>query len=519
MSKSSLSAIKAATQSKALEDQHSSERKRDALVLILTHLREHGYIETATALIRESVSLKKYEQADNLDLMQILKEYDEFYEVRFGRRPTFCRHVQHQNSGVLVNSDDNASVRKHNAYNKRRSKNKNPANEAEQRNHKSILPQLYGSSQQLSQKGSDTEVSKLEEKCSELARDDGITGFSLQKSILVNDDSRSERVLRPVPHFDGDLELRSLALSIRRDIIQTSPGVLWNDVVGSEDVKRLIKEAIILPRKYPELFRGLRSPWKSILLHGPPGTGKTLVAKAVATESNTVFFNISASSIVSKYRGDSEKLVRVLFDLARYYAPSTIFFDEIDSIAGHRGGIHGSLVGHEGSEHEGSRRMKTELLVQMDGLLANNADVFVLAASNLPWDLDAAFLRRLEKRILLPLPSEHSRKEMIRRHLSEFPLAPAFSNEIFNLCAQKTNGFSGSDIKALCKEVSMRPVRRILTQLEVKSGSSDQNLSLLINKNPITEQDFFEGLSVMNQSTDMELCMRHRKWNESHGSC
>lgn len=240
--------------------------------------------------------------------------------------------------------------------------------------------------------------------------------------------------------------------------------------------------------------------------------------QAVATESNTVFFNISASSIVSKYRGDSEKLVRVLFDLARYYAPSTIFFDEIDSIIGHRGGIHGSLSGNEGSEHEGSRRMKTELLVQMDGLLASNADVFVLAASNLPWDLDAAFLRRLEKRILLPLPLEHGRKEMIRSHLSEFLLAPTFSNEIFDICAQKTNGCNGADIKTLCKEVAMRPVRRILAQLEVKSRSSDQNLSLLIKNNPITEQDFFESLSVMNHSTDMELCTRHKKWNESHGA-
>jgi katanin p60 ATPase-containing subunit A1 len=122
-----------------------------------------------------------------------------------------------------------------------------------------------------------------------------------------------------------------------------------------------LKEAIILPRKYPELFTGLRSPWKSVLLHGSPGTGKTMLAKAVATESNAVFFNISASSIVSKFRGDSEKLVRVLFELARYYAPSIIFFDEIDSIIGHRGGIQGSISGNEGSEHEGSRRMKVRM--------------------------------------------------------------------------------------------------------------------------------------------------------------
>ena len=195
-------------------------------------------------------------------------------------------------------------------------------------------------------------------------------------------------------------------------------------------------------------------------------TGKTLLARAVATESDTTFFNISASSIVSKYRGDSEKLIRMLFELARHYAPSTIFLDEVDSLMCHRGGGNGSSA-NEGSEHESSRRMKTELLVQMDGLLTNNSDVFVMAASNLPWDLDPAFLRRMEKRILIPLPAKESRKDMIRSHLSEF--SPAFLRNVDSMekAASLVDGYSGSDIKAFCKESAMKPLRMYYLGQEV----------------------------------------------------
>ncbi|XP_028942704.1 katanin p60 ATPase-containing subunit A-like 2, partial [Antrostomus carolinensis] len=163
-----------------------------------------------------------------------------------------------------------------------------------------------------------------------------------------------------------------------QDIYLHNPNVKWDDIIGLDAAKRLVKEAVVYPIRYPQLFTGILSPWKGLLLYGPPGTGKTLLAKAVATECNTTFFNISASTIVSKWRGDSEKLVRVLFELARYHAPSTIFLDELESVMSQRGTA-------SGGEHEGSRRMKTELLVQMDGLARSDDLVFVLAASNLPW--------------------------------------------------------------------------------------------------------------------------------------
>lgn len=162
------------------------------------------------------------------------------------------------------------------------------------------------------------------------------------------------RIIKPLPDYSYNAELKELALTIQREIIVDNPNVRFHDIVGLDEAKRLLKEAVLMPLKFPHFFTGILEPWKGILLFGPPGTGKTMLAKAVATECRTTFFNISASTIVSKWRGDSEKLVRMLFEIARYHQPSTIFFDEIDSILSSRTST---------GEHEASRRMKTELLI------------------------------------------------------------------------------------------------------------------------------------------------------------
>jgi katanin p60 ATPase-containing subunit A1 len=294
-------------------------------------------------------------------------------------------------------------------------------------------------------------------------------------------------------------------LAISRDILTKNPGTNWDSIVGLSHAKSLLKEAVVMPLKYPQLFTGLLTPWKGVLLFGPPGTGKTLLAKAVATECETTFFNVSASTLVSKWRGDSEKLVRVLFDLARHHQPSTIFVDELDSIMSSRSG--------EAGEHEGSRRMKTELLIQLDGLSRDAKDqVFLLAASNLPWDLDSAMLRRLEKRILVDLPSAEAREAMLRQYLPVDAVAEGID---YSKLASLTNEWSGSDIRLLCKEAAMHPVRRLMVKLEsierqpeVKTTNRQRAAKkckaepdpVELKVGPVTEDDTMKALATVHRA-------------------
>jgi len=159
------------------------------------------------------------------------------------------------------------------------------------------------------------------------------------------------------------------------------------------------------------LFVGKRTPWKGILLYGPPGTGKTHLAKACATEAEATFFSISSSSLVSKYMGESERLVRELFTMARENTPAIIFIDEIDSLCSSRS---------EG-ENDATRRIKTEFLVQMQGVGNKDEGVLVLGATNVPWELDPAVRRRFEKRIYIPLPEAPARTTMFKLHVGTTP--------------------------------------------------------------------------------------------------
>jgi SpoVK/Ycf46/Vps4 family AAA+-type ATPase len=224
-------------------------------------------------------------------------------------------------------------------------------------------------------------------------------------------EKRMAKILKTLPKGLDE----KVAKQILNEIVVKGDEVHWDDVAGLNVAKKALKEAVVYPFLRPDLFMGLREPARGMLLFGPPGTGKTMLARAVATESKSTFFAISASSLTSKWHGESEKLVRALFALAKALAPSIIFVDEIDSLLSARSGS---------SEHEASRRSKTEFLIQWSDLqraaagrdtsIGDATRVLVLAATNCPWDIDEAARRRFVRRQYIPLPEPETRETQIR---------------------------------------------------------------------------------------------------------
>lgn len=231
-------------------------------------------------------------------------------------------------------------------------------------------------------------------------------------------------------------------------IVSEKPNIKWDDVAGLEGAKEALKEAVILPTKFPQLFVGKRKPWKGILLYGPPGTGKSFLAKAVATEADSTFFAMSSSDLVSKWQGESERLVKQMFEMAREAKPSIIFIDEIDSLCTARS---------EG-ESESSRRIKTEFLVQMDGVGHTQGGILVLGATNVPWELDPAMRRRFEKRVYIALPEAQARAYMFKLNLGDTP--NNITDDQFEQMGEMAEGYSGSDISVVVREAIMEPLRK-----------------------------------------------------------
>jgi vacuolar protein-sorting-associated protein 4 len=276
---------------------------------------------------------------------------------------------------------------------------------------------------------------------------------------------------------EKDNESAKIRKALAGAVIGEKPNVHWDDIAGLHSAKQALQEAVIMPSKFPHMFVGNRKAWTGILLFGPPGTGKTYLGKAVATEAQASFFAVSSSDLVSKWLGESEKQVKELFGLGRSQRPAIIFVDEIDSLCSAR----------SDSESESARRIKTEFLVQMNGIGKDMQGLLVLAATNMPWSLDPAIRRRFEKRIYIPLPEEGARFTMFKLHLGDTPcqLSPADFREL----AKLTEGYSGSDIAIVVREALMMPVRVVQDATHFKKVKAQDR------KNPSVMKEYWQPCS------------------------
>uniref|UniRef100_A0A803W8F0 Spastin n=2 Tax=Passeriformes TaxID=9126 RepID=A0A803W8F0_FICAL len=290
----------------------------------------------------------------------------------------------------------------------------------------------------------------------------------------------------------------NLANLILNEVVDSGPAVKFDDIAGQELAKQALQEIVILPSLRPELFTGLRAPARGLLLFGPPGNGKTMLAKAVAAESNATFFNISAASLTSKYVGEGEKLVRALFAVARELQPSIIFIDEVDSL----------LCERREGEHDASRRLKTEFLIEFDGVQSSGEDrILVMGATNRPQELDDAVLRRFTKRVYVSLPNEETRLILLKNLLSKQG-SPLTQKELAQL-ARMTDGYSGSDLTALAKDAALGPIRELKPeQVKNMSASEMRNIKL---------SDFTESLKKIKRSLSPQTLEAYIRWNKDFG--
>ncbi|MFX1484299.1 MAG: AAA family ATPase, partial [Promethearchaeota archaeon] len=299
-------------------------------------------------------------------------------------------------------------------------------------------------------------------------------------------------IKEPTTEADVDDESKKLQEMISDTILTERPTVKMVDVAGLADAKQAIDDAIIAPMKHPELFKGkARQPWRGILFYGPAGCGKTLVAKAVASEVNATFFNVSAANIVSKWLGESERLVLNLFELARKNQPAIIFIDELDSIG----------VSRSGDDVGGERRLKTQLLTELQGLASKEDErITLIGATNLPWELDFALRSRFEKKIHVPLPDKGARSIIFEIHMEDVEVSPTVD---YDEMADLTEGYSGRDISVVCREAAMEPIRDLQ-----RSGRMDEAQEIL-DIRPVSRDDFLHAIENIRPATPPEDVKRY----------
>jgi len=281
-----------------------------------------------------------------------------------------------------------------------------------------------------------------------------------------------------------------------RMVLTEKPNVKWNEIADLHDAKKAIEEAVVFPVKRPDLFP-LGWP-RGILFFGPPGCGKTLLAAAIATEIDATFYNIDAASIMSKWLGESEKNVSELFSSARQASeggkPVIIFIDEIDS-----------LVGRRGDEVGGEVRTRNQFLKEMDNVLDKKRPnhVYVIGATNKPWALDEPFIRRFQRRIYIPLPNAEARREMFNIFIQDLNLARDVEVEVL---IDRTNGYSGSDLREIFQGAHMRAVRELFDKKELTRPQA----------RPVTMDDFNEIIKKRKPSVSSQMLVLYDRWFETY---